>query len=102
MEYLIGIDGGGTATRARLLRGEGRAGPSGLGQGIAQAWANVQQAIAVAALAGGLREAPAPGDCALGLGLAGAHVRARCDEFLRAAPPYGRIALDNDAYTALL
>jgi glucosamine kinase len=106
--YLIGVDGGGTATRARLARsdgtllGNGEAGPSGLGQGIAQAWANVQQAIAAAARAAGLGAPPAAPDCAIGLGMAGAHVRSRCDEFLAAAPAFARIVLDNDAYTALL
>jgi len=108
MTYRIGIDGGGTATRARLARGDGtplgdgEAGPSGLGQGIAQAWANVQRAITAAARAAGLSEPPAPRDCAIGLGMAGAHVRSRCDEFLAAAPAFARIALDNDAHTALL
>ena len=107
-KYLIGIDGGGTSTRARLVRadgaviGFGEAGPSGLGQGIAQAWGHVQQAVAAAARAAGLPEPPSPHECAIGLGLAGAHVKARCDEFLRQAPAYARIALDHDGCTALL
>ncbi|MEY8690213.1 MAG: ATPase, partial [Leptothrix sp. (in: b-proteobacteria)] len=43
LTYLIGLDGGGTGTRARLaspdgrVLGSGEAGPSALGQGVAQA-----------------------------------------------------------------
>ena len=52
IEYLIGVDGGGTATRALVARtsgpvlGEGHAGPSALGQGIAPAWREVERAVA--------------------------------------------------------
>ena len=51
VEFLIGVDGGGTTTRALLARrdgaviGQGRAGPSALGQGIAKAWEQIQVAI---------------------------------------------------------
>jgi glucosamine kinase len=107
MSYLIGIDGGGTGTRARLARtdgtliGEGQAGPSGLGQGIEQAWRHVGQATAAAFGAAGLEMAP-PATCGIGLGLAGAHVPERCEAFLKVAPAFAHIALDTDAYTAVL
>jgi glucosamine kinase len=45
IEFLIGVDGGGSGTRVRLARAdgteiaEGAAGPSGLMHGIAKAWA---------------------------------------------------------------
>lgn len=107
ISYLIGVDGGGTGTRARLtdaagaVLGEGRAGPSGLGQGIDQAWRHIEQAVVEA-----FREArldPAPlAFCGIGLGLAGAHVPERCAALLQAAPRYAHIALDTDAYTAVL
>ena len=106
-DYLIGIDGGGTSTRARLKRsdgallGYGTAGPSGLGQGTAQAWLHIEQAIDAAFGAAGEPRAM-PQRCAIGLGLAGAHVPSRCEDFLRVAPPYARIVLEHDAYTALL
>src|SRR5262245_39910498 len=54
VSFLIGIDGGGTGTRARLCGADGRplaqgeAGPSGLVHGIEQAWRQVLQAVAVA------------------------------------------------------
>jgi glucosamine kinase len=76
-------------------------GPSALAQGIEQAWKHIEQAVDGAFADAGL--APAPREqCALGLGLAGANVRQRCDEFLRRAPPFAHVALDTDAYTALL
>jgi glucosamine kinase len=107
IQYLIGVDGGGTGTRARLARpdgrpiGDGEAGPSGLGQGIAQAWQHIQQAIEKAFAAAGLGVAP-PAICALGLGLAGTDVAQRRVEFLAAAPGLARIALESDAYTTLI
>ena len=86
IRYHIGIDGGGTRTRARLASAEGAvlgfaaSGPSALGQGIEQAWKHIAQAVDYAFADAGL--APAPrGQCALGLGLAGANVRQRCDDF---------------------
>ncbi|MDE1929779.1 MAG: hypothetical protein KGI36_21565, partial [Burkholderiales bacterium] len=49
--YLVGVDGGGTGTRACLqdaagrTLGRGTAGPSGLSQGIEQAWRHVEAAL---------------------------------------------------------
>ncbi|MED5618143.1 BadF/BadG/BcrA/BcrD ATPase family protein [Ideonella sp. BN130291] len=106
IRYIVGVDGGGTGTRARLaavggrVLGVGEAGPSALGQGVAQAWQNVQRAIARAFENAGLVPA-APGECALGLGLSGAHVRSRCDAFVAAAPPYGHVLLSDDGSTSL-
>jgi glucosamine kinase len=51
VEFVLGIDGGGSGTRAWVARaegpllGRGDAGPSALGQGIAQAWRNVELAM---------------------------------------------------------
>jgi glucosamine kinase len=48
VEFTIGVDGGGSGTRAWVARvhgpllGRGDAGPSALGQGIEQAWRNVE------------------------------------------------------------
>lgn len=105
--YLVGVDGGGTRTRARLTLadgsrlGDGESGPSGLGQGVDQAWTNVRLAIDAAFGAAGM--APAlPQECAVGLGLAGAEMAPLRQRFLRAAPAYAALALDSDAHTALL
>jgi len=105
--FLVGVDGGGTGTRARLqdaagrTLGEGQAGPSGLSQGIEQAWRHVQQAIAAAFAQAGLPLAP-PQDVALGLGLAGAGVAAQHAAFLRGNPGFAPITLVNDGVTQLL
>ncbi|MBT9501573.1 MAG: ATPase [Burkholderiaceae bacterium] len=107
VSYLVGIDGGGTGTRARLasrdgkVLGFGAAGPSGLAQGIEQAWTHIAQAIVAAFADAGLEPAPLDA-CALGLGLAGAHLGSRAKAFLDAAPAYGLVAVDTDAYTGLL
>jgi glucosamine kinase len=104
--YLIGIDGGGTGTRARLTLNDGRilaqgeAGPSSLSQGVEQAWQHVQQAIAQA-FADAHLPLPYPTECALGLGLAGAISPARAEAFLQSAPPYALLALESDGATSL-
>ena len=107
IRFHIGIDGGGTNTRARLASADGAvlgfaaSGPSALGQGIEQAWQHIVQAVDGAFANAGLASAPRE-QCALGLGLAGANVRQRCEEFFRRTPPFGQIALDTDGYTTLL
>lgn len=106
IRYLIGVDGGGTGTRARLAThdgvaiGAGEAGPSALGQGIAQAWVHVQQAVAAAFGAAGVAPA-SPAQCLIALGLSGAHVQRRRAEFLEAAPAYAHVALADDGSTSL-
>lgn len=110
IHYAIGIDGGGTSTRARVVHrsgvvvGEGKAGASGLTQGIGQAWRHITQAISQATkgrLRAGWPE-PVPGNCALGLGLAGANNAAWHAECLAADPGYASLKLESDAVTALL
>ena len=107
LRYLAGVDGGGSGTRVRLqdlqghTLGEGSAGPSGLGQGVAQAWRHVEQALAQAFAAAGL-PAAAPGVVALGLGLAGARAANQRSAFLAADPGFALCVLDTDAVTQLL
>lgn len=109
IHYAIGIDGGGTSTRARVwhrsgvLVGEGRAGASGLMQGTDQAWRHIAQAIDQAVqnrLQPGWLP-PLPAHCALGLGLAGANNALWHAQCLAAAPDYARLVLVSDADTAL-
>ena len=124
--YRIGVDGGGSGTRARLVDaqgrvlGEGHAGPSGLTQGIQQAWLHIGQAIDQA-IARAFPEAasraprshadgaapapvppPVPANTALGLGLAGANSRGLRERFLQANPGYALLRLQSDADTTLL
>ncbi|BDT73895.1 glucosamine kinase GspK [Comamonadaceae bacterium OS-4] len=109
IHYAIGIDGGGTSTRARVVHrsgvvvGEGKAGASGLVQGIPQAWRHITQAIAQATEGRLQTDWPplVPANCALGLGLAGANNRGWHADFLAADPGYARLRLESDAVTAL-
>jgi glucosamine kinase len=106
LPFRVGLDGGGTGTRARLqdasgrALGQGEAGPSGLSQGVEQAWRHVRLAIAAAFEAAGL-SCPAPAAVALGLGLAGAEVAALRADFLAANPGYAIGLLENDGITQL-
>jgi glucosamine kinase len=107
--YLIGVDGGGTGTRARLWRagppsaplGQGEAGPSSLSHGVAGAWHQVLQAIGQAFAQAGLATPPWP-QCALGAGLAGANAPHQAAEFHATQPGFAHLVLDTDSFTALL
>jgi glucosamine kinase len=106
VRYLVGVDGGGTATRTRVTRVDGgvvgtaESGPSALGQGIDQAWRNVMQAIDGAFQSGAVADWR-PEECAVGLGISGAIVHGQSRAFL-AARRFEQLALANDAFTALL
>lgn len=107
LRYRIGIDGGGTGTRARLcsvtgaVLGEGRAGPSGLGLGAEAAWRHIAQAVEAAFAAAGLPMAE-PAVCAIGLGLAGAGRAPAREAFLRADPGYAQLRLTRDVHALLI
>jgi glucosamine kinase len=107
IQFTLGVDGGGTGTRARLwtaegtLVGQGEAGPSALGQGIEQAWRHIGQAVERAFVAAGLPPAE-PSRCAIGLGLAGAVAPHLSADFFRSAPDYALIVLEADGRTALI
>lgn len=108
--YRIGVDGGGSGTRARLVQadglllGEGHSGASNLAQGIDQAWRHVleaiQQAQQSAAMAG--LPPPTPANTALGLGLAGANNAQLHQQFVQRNPGYQLLRLQSDAFTTLL
>jgi glucosamine kinase len=106
-KYLIGIDGGGTSTRAVVARtagpilGRGVAGPSALGQGVPQAWRNIEIATQRAFAAAGLAM-PGWETCAIGAGLSGVSNAAWRDSFLAAQPALAHLALDGDAFVMLL
>lgn len=115
LSYLIGIDGGGTGTRARLtapdgrVLGHGAAGPSALGQGVAQAWRHLADAVADALRAAGrpdeaerVNEPAFQARCGLGLGLSGAENPGWVRDFHAAAPAWGQVALETDGYAAVL
>ncbi|KVL47369.1 ATPase [Burkholderia territorii] len=103
--FAIGIDGGGTGTRAVLADrhgrelAQGRGGPSGLGLGIERAWASIGAACADAFARAGL--AFDWSQCALGCGLAGVNNAAWLAAF-RAQAPLGALAIASDAYTTVV
>ena len=107
IEFLIGVDGGGSGTRVRLARADcvelanGTSGPSALSHGIAGAWAAVEDAAAKAFAAAGL-DFPARSSIAIGLGLAGVHNRVWAAEFVAANPGYAHLALESDGHTTVL
>lgn len=123
--YLIGIDGGGTGTRARLalrdgtVLGQGRAGPSALGQGVESAWRQIERAVLDA-----LHDAERHGDtshrdlqpetrvgtpltvafrqrCVLALGLSGAENPGWVQAFKAMAPPCAEYLLLSDGEIGL-
>jgi glucosamine kinase len=101
--WCVGIDGGGTSTRAVVADGQGRvlgrgeSGASALGQGAEQAWRHIAEAVARADVAGLTLQ-----DCALGLGLSGTGVPAQLQAFVRADPGVARFSLVTDGLAALL
>lgn len=114
VNYLIGIDGGGTGIRAKLWParleagaplprplGQGEAGPSSLSHGVAGAWQQIGVAIGHAFANAGL-PLPGWGECALGAGLAGANAPHQAAEFHASQPGFARVRLDTDSFTALL
>lgn len=103
VRWWVGIDGGGTSTRALVadadgrILGRGEAGASALNQGTEQAWRHIGEAIANAGVPGlELR------DCALGLGLSGTGVPAQLASFVAADPGVARFALITDGLAGLL
>jgi glucosamine kinase len=108
IEFLVGVDGGGTATRALLagrdgtVLGHGQAGPSALAYGAAAAWREVELATLRAFESAGV---PAPlrwDRCALGAGLAGATHPPWRDAFVAADIGFARLAVDTDGFAMLL
>ena len=107
VDYLIGVDGGGTGTRAVVHRvrggviGTGEAGPSALQQGIPQAWEHVLQSVRRGFEAGSVAVPPWH-RCALAAGLSGVSHGPWRDEFLARDPGFGALAAETDSFTMLL
>lgn len=106
-DYLIGVDGGGSGTRALVHAvqggelGRGCAGPSALQQGIPQAWSNVLLAVRRAFEEAG-QAVPAWDRCILAAGLSGVSHAPWRDAFLAQNPGFVRLQAETDSYTMLL
>ena len=107
VDYLIGVDGGGSGTRALVQRlhgealGSGEAGPSALQQGIPQAWDNVLLAIRRAFEAAGVA-LPAWSRCALGAGLSGVSHAPWREAFVARDPGFAVLHAETDAFAMLV
>ena len=107
IEYLLGVDGGGTGTRVLLASRSGSvlsqatAGPSALGQGVAAAWQQIGIATRAAFATAGIA-LPDWSQCAMGAGLSGANNPPWAEEFLATNPGFRQLVLESDAFTALL
>jgi glucosamine kinase len=106
--FLVAVDGGGTATRARIVQAEGEqlvghgaAGPSALGQGAVAAWRAIREAMQRAFEQGGQPVAPAR-ELAIGIGIAGTEHRSQLLALQELAGQHGRAVVVGDAYTSLL
>jgi glucosamine kinase len=106
-DYLIGVDGGGSGTRAVVQHvqgeviGAGTAGPSALGQGIGQAWDNVLAATR-RAFESGRVAVPPWSRCALAAGLSGVSHAPWREEFLLLDPGLARLEAETDSFTMLM
>ena len=107
INYLIGVDGGGTGTRVAIADcngvelARGTAGASGLRNGADFAWNSILKAIDSAFRSVSL-ECPELAQMAIGLGLAGVHNKQWAATFLDKNPGFAQISLETDAYTTLL
>ncbi|GLS03793.1 hypothetical protein GCM10007860_09380 [Chitiniphilus shinanonensis] len=107
IQYLIGVDGGGTGTRIciagldgkELVRAEG--GPSALGQGIDKAWTNITLTIRAGFEKLGI-DKPDFGACIAGFGLSGVTVKAWAQEFENKNPGFATIVVETDGFSTLL
>jgi glucosamine kinase len=107
IEFLLGVDGGGSGTRVVLARrngpviARGAAGPSALGQGVVQAWRNIELACRAA-----FEEARLPVPpwerCAVGAGLSGVSNRPWHEAFLAANIGFARLEAETDSFVMLL
>jgi glucosamine kinase len=107
IDYLIGIDGGGSGTRALIHRADGErvgfgtAGPSALQQGIPRAWDNVQ-----AAIRRGFEQAgaavPRWDRCVLVAGLSGVSHRPWRSDFLALDPGFAALEAETDGFSLLV
>ncbi|HYM31420.1 MAG TPA: BadF/BadG/BcrA/BcrD ATPase family protein [Candidatus Cybelea sp.] len=103
----LGVDGGGSVTRARLedsagrVLGAGEAGPGNLRLGARTAWQAVSAAMRGALAEAGLQDS-ALAQIEAGLGMAGAWVDEARTAFLGEPSPFARLVLESDAHAACL
>ncbi len=103
----LGVDGGGTACRARLVDaagrrlGDGQAGPANIRLGLKESWAQILVATDRALAAAGL-DRDSYARIHAGFGLAGITIPADADRFLAVAPDFAAVTAASDGYVACL
>jgi glucosamine kinase len=106
-QLFLGVDGGGTSCRARLVDASGRLLGRGVGSGanirlgLATSWAAILDATDQALAEAGLDRSVLP-RVRSGLGLAGITSPADLGRIRAAAPAFAGIAIDTDAHAACL
>lgn len=105
--YFLGVDGGGTKCRARLVAGDGKLLGEGLSDtanvtaGVDVSFNAIMASASAAILDAGLDPSIYP-DCVAGCGIAGANVQ-ELKRALAAMPfPFRKTSLESDAYAAWL
>lgn len=106
-QLYVGIDGGGTKCRARILTADDKVLGSGLGgganpfHGLAQAKANILQAVEMALTEAGLPNSAAA-DLVAGVGLAGVNLPSLFQEMSQWRHPFKKMFLTTDLHIACL
>lgn len=107
IRYFVGIDGGGTSCRARIVDrngnvlGEAKTGSANILLGADAAMKSIQDAIATAASLAQLSDSDFA-FMSVGLALAGAEQKEAWYHFMSQPHPYAAITLNTDAYGACL
>lgn len=107
-DIFIGIDGGGSKSRAYIEDSNGRmlgsavGGPSNIRLSTDTAWNSIYNAINAALAEQKITLEDMNYDFHIGLGLAGTEVPADCERFLDRPHPFKTIRLESDAYAACL
>lgn len=107
-DIFIGIDGGGTKSRAYIedangaTLGSALGGPSNIRLSTDVAWNSIYNSIQEALSGTGITLEDAQYDFHIGLGLAGVEVPADRERFLARPHPFKTIRLESDAYAACL
>ncbi|WP_047248488.1 BadF/BadG/BcrA/BcrD ATPase family protein [Chromobacterium subtsugae] len=106
-KFLIGVDGGGTGTRACVAAPDGAVlaqaeGPgSALSLGVEKAWRTILSTLDAAFARIGVAS-PSYRDCALGIGLSGVHNSQWARQFQAQSPGFAALKLATDGFTTLL